>query len=75
MFFEFMVISCLLSVFYTMLKRRASKRFVLAESGEETVSWDSTLDNDNSNADNRTNEHVNSLLSMSQGQSLDSGIK
>lgn len=28
-----------------MLKRRASKRFVLAETGEET-SWDTTADND-----------------------------
>ena len=29
----------------TMLKRRASKRFVLVETGEQSSSWNSTVDN------------------------------
>lgn len=37
----------LVSVSRSMLKRRPSKRFVLAETGEEGT-WDTTMDNDNS---------------------------
>lgn len=37
----------LVSVSRSMLKRRPSKRFVLAETGEEST-WDTTMDNDNS---------------------------
>lgn len=35
-----------------MLKRRASKRFVLAENGQEDVAWDSSIDNNNASASN-----------------------
>lgn len=40
-----MVIGCILALIVAMLKRRASKRFVLAESGQDDVAWDSTVDN------------------------------
>lgn len=40
-----MVYGCLGALLKIMLKRRPSKRFVLAESGEE-VTWDTTTDND-----------------------------
>lgn len=36
-----------------MLKRRLSKRFVLAESGEE-VTWDATVDNDSTKVESPT---------------------
>ncbi|XP_031639002.1 acetyl-CoA carboxylase isoform X2 [Contarinia nasturtii] len=39
-----MVLGCLLAFVIDMLKRRASKRFVLAESGQDDV-WDSSVDN------------------------------
>lgn len=52
-----MVLGCLLAFAIAMLKRRASKRFVLAESGQNDV-WDSTVDNypnAESNPDNNMN--------------------
>lgn len=62
-----------------MLKRRASKRFVLAESGQEDVAWDSTLDNENNdqntNADSPNSDHENSIKNMPKSQSVDSGLK
>lgn len=70
-----MVFGILLAVLYAMLKRRASKRFVLAESGQDTVAWDSTLDNEDTNAENQNSENDNSLKNMSKGQSTDAGLK
>lgn len=74
-----MVIGCLLAAFNAMLKRRASKRFVLAESGQEDVAWDSTVDNDNSNIELNTespdSENDNSLNILSKSQSTDTGLK
>lgn len=54
-----MVLGCLLA----MLKRRASKRFVLAESGQDNV-WDSSVDSNTSitvdrNANNTNNTEMN----------------
>ena len=45
-----------------MLKRRVSKRFVLAESGEQT-SWDSTVDSIPANIDTDTISSPNSSTS------------
>lgn len=42
---DFMVLGCLIAFAIAMLKRRASKRFVLAESGQDNV-WDSSVDSD-----------------------------
>lgn len=54
-----MVTGCQLAFAIAMLKRRASKRFVLAESGQNDV-WDSSVDDPiNSNAD----EHI--IINMS----------
>lgn len=39
-----MVLGCLFAFAMSMLKRRASKRFVLAESGQDNI-WDSSVDN------------------------------
>lgn len=39
-----MVLGCILVYIIAMLKRRASKRFVLAESGQDDVVWDSSVD-------------------------------
>ncbi|XP_055920497.1 acetyl-CoA carboxylase isoform X2 [Eupeodes corollae] len=49
----------------TMLKRRASKRFVLVETGEQSSSWDSTVDNNNQIA-------VDSTVQQSQNNMNDS---
>lgn len=69
---------CFLAVFNAMLKRRASKRFVLAESGQEDVAWDSTLDNENNeqntNADSPNSEN-DSIKNMPKSLSVDSGLK
>lgn len=48
----FMVLCCVLAFVIAMLKRRASKRFVLAENGQEDVAWDSSIDNNNASASN-----------------------
>lgn len=39
-----MVLGCLVAFKIEMLKRRASKRFVLGESGQDNI-WDSSVDN------------------------------
>lgn len=60
----------------TMLKRRASKRFVLVESGEQSSSWDATVDNNNQiNVDSVDNmsaeaEIPRNLGDVQQNQSL-----
>lgn len=67
-----MVLSCVLAFVIAMLKRRASKRFVLAESGQEDVAWDSSVDNNNASAstniriigcDTNANSTTNNVLS------------
>lgn len=56
-----MVTGCQLAFAIAMLERRASKRFVLAESGQSDV-WDSSVDDPStSNAD----EHI--IINMSNG--------
>lgn len=47
-----MVLGCLFAFVIAMLKRRASKRFVLAESGQEDVAWDSSVDSKDASASN-----------------------
>lgn len=47
-----MVLGCVFAFVFGMLKRRASKRFVLAESGQEDVAWDSSVDNNNATGSN-----------------------
>lgn len=72
-----MVIGCLLTVFnFIMLKRRASKRFVLAESGQDDTAWDSTLDNDNDpNSDSPNSENDSNMKNMPKSQSVETGMK
>lgn len=49
-----MVLGC----FLAMLKRRASKRFVLAESGQDNV-WDSSVDSNTSITVDRNDNNTN----------------
>lgn len=53
-----MVLGCLLAFAIAMLKRRASKRFVLAESGQDNV-WDSSVDNNPSITVDRNANNTN----------------
>lgn len=54
-----MVLGCFFAFANAMLKRRASKRFVLAESGQDNV-WDSSVDNNPSiTVDTNTNDTNN----------------
>lgn len=58
---QYMVLGCIVSFAIDMLKRRASKRFVLAESGEPTT-WDSSVD---SNPNITVDRNANSADEMS----------
>lgn len=72
-----MVFGFLIAFIIKMLKRRASKRFVLAESGQDDVEWDSTFDVDsnadksysNTNVNNTMLKSTNTLQVPSTGQS------
>lgn len=64
-----MVLGCLLAFAIAMLKRRASKRFVLAESGQDNV-WDSSVDNNPSITVDRNANDTN--MSNTQNVSAES---
>lgn len=76
-----MVLGCFLAFANAMLKRRASKRFVLAESGQDNV-WDSSVDNNptitvdrnanNTNTNNTNSTNMNTQQSDSSEQISDS---
>lgn len=75
-----MLIGSLLDIFCfpykTMLKRRASKRFVLAESGQDDVAWDSTVDNNEvqTSSENSVNDSEQNLNLLTTGQ-MNEGLK
>lgn len=68
-----MVLGCILAFTIAMLKRRASKRFVLAESGQDNV-WDSSVDSnpsitvDGNDNDNNTDMNTETVLSESTSE-------
>lgn len=53
--FDYICLHC--RTMSSILKRRASKRFVLAESGQDDVAWDSTVDNSESQITISTSEN------------------